>query len=47
MTQVKRNIRELDNLTPATLPGDILTGSEPVVLRGLVSDWPVVKAAKV
>ena len=39
-------IRELHGLTPATLDAGILTSTEPLVLRGLVSGWPAVQAGK-
>lgn len=29
---------------PDDIPEDVLTSDEPVILRGLVSDWPLVKA---
>ena len=34
-------IREITAATPAHLTHALLAGSEPVVLRGLVNDWPV------
>ena len=39
-------VRELD-LPPAdTLPEEVMASPEPVILRGWVADWPVVKAAR-
>ncbi|KQY86782.1 MULTISPECIES: cupin-like domain-containing protein [Roseateles] len=37
-------IRERTGLKPADLGDDILTATEPLVLRGLVRDWPAVQA---
>ena len=37
-------VREIAGATPALLTDAILTAAEPVVLRGLVVSWPVVKA---
>jgi hypothetical protein len=34
------------NLEPARFQQEILAGCRPVVIRGLVADWPVVKAAR-
>jgi len=39
-------IRELAGLTPRDLGPGILEASEPVVLRGLVAGWPMVRAAR-
>ena len=37
-------MRELTGIDPRALPEAILQATEPVVIRGLVADWPVVKA---
>ncbi len=39
-------IRELAGLTPRDLGPGILESTEPVVLRGLVAQWPMVQAAR-
>lgn len=39
-------IRELDGTAPGVLGDALLAADEPVVLRGLASTWPVVKAAR-
>ena len=36
----------LDSGEPVAIDGDVLSSTEPVFLRGLVADWPVVKAGK-
>ena len=38
-------IREISGLGPADLSDDILTATTPVVLRGVASSWPMVRAA--
>jgi hypothetical protein len=38
-------VREIAGLTPAALSNAILSATEPVVLRGLAAEWPVVKAS--
>jgi hypothetical protein len=40
------NIRELAGLDARALPDCLLESTEPVVLRGLVSQWPLVRAAR-
>jgi hypothetical protein len=37
-------MREIHGADPAALPDGLLSATEPVVLRGLVSGWPAVKA---
>jgi len=39
-------IREITGLTPADLDTTILASTEPLLLRGLVADWPVVAAGR-
>ncbi|MEK8033967.1 cupin-like domain-containing protein [Ideonella sp. DXS29W] len=39
-------MRELNDVDPQALPEGWLSSDEPVVLRGLVRDWPVVQAAR-
>lgn len=39
-------ILELDDLVPGRLPAHLLEAAQPVVLRGLVSSWPIVQAAR-
>ena len=40
------NIRELTGVDARALPDCVLTSTEPLVLRGLVSHWPLVSAAR-
>ncbi|SDE47770.1 Cupin-like domain-containing protein [Kordiimonas lacus] len=39
-------IREIKGATSADLTEELLTGQEPLVLRGLAADWPFVKAGR-
>ncbi|PCD02699.1 peptidylprolyl isomerase [Sphingomonas spermidinifaciens] len=39
-------IREVEGLTRAAFDAEIRPGAEPVVIRGLGRDWPVVRAAR-
>src|SRR5262245_36056203 len=45
MLQNAEKIRELSGIDPRALPAGLLESTEPVVLRGLVSHWPMVRAA--
>jgi hypothetical protein len=38
-------IREISGITPDAIPPELLTATEPAVLRGLVAEWPCVRAA--
>ena len=38
-------IREVSGVDARALPDELLTATEPVVLRGLVAHWPMVRAA--
>ena len=44
MPRAERAIREVSGVSRAALPADLLRGDAPVVLRGLVADWPLVRA---
>jgi len=39
-------IEELSNVTPEQFHNEILPKGKPVVMRGLVNEWPMVKAAR-
>ncbi|RYG01699.1 MAG: cupin-like domain-containing protein, partial [Caulobacteraceae bacterium] len=44
LLQAWRPVAELAGLTPARFHEEVLTAGRPVVFRGLVKDWPVVRA---
>jgi hypothetical protein len=46
MPGIEPNVREVPVNGPGELPREVFGASEPLVLRGLVSDWPVVQAAR-
>ena len=46
MLEVTQQIRELHGCAPDSIPEEVLRSSEPLVLRGLAADWPLVEAAK-
>lgn len=39
-------VPELDGLDPSSFPDELFKATTPVVLRGLMKDWPVVQAAR-
>lgn len=48
MTYSKNQVRVLDGIRPDQIPFDeLFDANEPIILRGLVSDWDLVKAGKV
>lgn len=46
MLKIERTVREVSIGTPGELPEGVMGSREPLLLKGLVSHWPVVKAAK-
>src|SRR5262245_21203278 len=46
MPAVAEKIAETRGVDPRVLPDEILTSTRPLVLRGLVADWPMVQAAR-
>jgi hypothetical protein len=46
LLEINRNVREVQGCRPDSLSDDILYSKEPLVLRGLTADWPLVEAAK-
>ena len=43
MLAAKQSIREIRNATDACLTDELLSSNSPVILRGLIKDWPLVK----
>lgn len=41
-----RSVAERHGLDPASLPDEVLASTQPLLLRGLVSSWPAVQAAR-
>jgi hypothetical protein len=44
MLEIDQTVNELQGVQPDAVPPGILTSTEPLLLKGLVSDWPFVKA---
>ncbi|UGQ46936.1 cupin-like domain-containing protein [Massilia endophytica] len=41
-----RYVRDIEGVTPQTLTAEILASTEPLLLRGLVKHWPMVRAGR-
>jgi hypothetical protein len=46
MLPVEKRIAEVAGIDPHSLPQELLRSGQPVVLRGLVAHWPMVRAAR-
>ena len=46
MPEIDRQVEVVHGLRPDAVPDEILTSTQPYVLKGLVADWPFVKAAR-
>jgi hypothetical protein len=47
MMTMKNKIKILEGITPQTIPFDeLFSQNQPIILKGLVKDWPLVKAGK-
>ncbi|WP_129775867.1 cupin-like domain-containing protein [Peristeroidobacter soli] len=44
MLATAKKIREVTGIDPRALPDEVLLSTQPVVLKGLVADWPMVRA---
>ena len=46
MIEAARQVQALEGACPGSLPHEALEPDQPVLLKGLVSDWPAVKASR-
>ncbi|MDX2413045.1 MAG: cupin-like domain-containing protein [Woeseiaceae bacterium] len=44
MLEIDQTVKEVQGVQPDAVPPEILVSTEPLLLKGLVSDWPFVKA---
>ena len=44
MLEIRQKVREIRDVDSRSIPPELLTATEPYVLKGLVRDWPFVKA---
>ena len=46
MLAISHKVRELTGVDPRALPDDVLQSTQPLMLKGLVADWPMVRAGQ-
>lgn len=46
MLTIEKTVRQVTGLKPDRLPEEVLRSDEPLLLKGLVADWPLVQAAR-
>lgn len=46
MLKIDHPVKVVEGIRPDAIPEELLTSTEPLLLKGLVEDWPMVKAAK-
>ena len=46
MLTIEKTVRQVTGLKPDRLPEEVLRSDEPLLLKDLVADWPLVQAAK-
>lgn len=44
MLAIANNVREVTGVDPRALPDEVLLSTQPLVLKGLVTGWPIVRA---
>lgn len=45
MPSIERQVEELDSCESGQVPAEVMQSEQPLLLRGLVADWPLVDAA--
>ena len=46
MLQIENKVQEIDGIRHDSIPIEVLNSTRPLLLRGLVRDWPVAQAAR-
>lgn len=46
MLTIEKSVREIHGIQPDCVPDEVLASTVPLLLRGLVADWPAVRAAR-
>lgn len=44
MISVDKTVKVIDGCTPDRIPDEVLSSTEPLILKGLASSWPIVQA---
>ena len=47
MLKIEKSVREIPGLNPGEIPENVLRSTQPLLLKGIVSNWPIVKAARI
>ena len=47
MLKIEKSVREIPGLNPGEIPENVLGSTQPLLLKGIVSNWPIVKAARI
>ena len=46
MLTIEKSVRIISGLGPDSVPAEVLCSAEPLLLKGMLAEWPIVKAAK-
>ena len=46
MLAIEKSVRVISGLSPDSVPAEVLCSTEPLLLKGMLAEWPIVKAAK-
>ncbi len=46
MLEVDKTVKEMQGIRADSVPPEVLTSTQPLLLKGLVADWPFVKAGR-
>ena len=46
MLNIENQVRAVSGITPKGVPAEILASTEPVLLKGIAAEWPIVQAAR-
>jgi hypothetical protein len=44
MIEIKNTVKVIEGCSPENIPDEVLASTEPLILKGLASSWPIVKA---
>jgi len=44
MIEIKKSVKVIEGCSPDQIPDEVFASSEPLILKGLASSWPIVKA---
>jgi len=47
MLPIEKSVKEIAGLCPEKIPAEVLNSTAPLLLKGMLTEWPMVKAAKV